>query len=79
LLKSKYWKVVKGLPVFLHSALVYSREKILPWKVNLGRDPGAEEDILEGSKRIACFFYILLRYIQEKFGWVCFCVAILVF
>jgi len=66
LLKSKYWKVVKGLPVFLHSALVYSREKILPWKVNLGRDPGAEEQILEGSKRVACFFTFCFGIFSRK-------------
>ena len=61
MLKRTYWKVVKGLSVFLHSALVYSREKILPWKVNWG----------ERSVSQIGF--------QEKFGWVCFCVAILVF
>ena len=66
MLKSKYWKVVKGLPVFLHSALVYSVEKVLTWKVNLGRDPGAEEQILEGSKRVACFFTFCSGIFKRK-------------
>jgi len=65
-LKRTYWKVVKGLPVFLHFALVYSVEKVLTWKVNLGRDPGAEEQILEGSKRVACFFTFCFGIFSRK-------------